>query len=378
MNEQNKMLKEKLVSHLRFEPERAEVLLMVKGKYIVCEPTDSSEKDNSELSSSLEKKYPILHTAVYRPNTERKNKATIKVEGVYFGNVLSRMHKEGREESVCQPTNMSEHETMKLKRSIIKPASLMSKNEILKKTLPATSACKDVQPGFGTPASSSVHAKVPKMAESGVIEVADYIQKTEMQTAVLEPSCHEKTCEPLKVERSSKKLLRTKVHSYDRTEPIDDDVIIHILRLRGKLGWQTELPSCERLAREADVARFQKFTLTKPLLLKDSGEYIYCLERNRKNFKVPYNPYDLEVVSTNTALQSKEYWTITASFVSKFSADHKLGEMEITPVPQWLRERHLYSKLLNLNFFSNFRMKKCFLVWKINARRSKENKTKSI
>ncbi|NXF69959.1 DYH14 protein, partial [Ciccaba nigrolineata] len=340
MNEQNKMLKEKLVSHLRFEPERAEVLLMVKGRYIVCEPTDSSEKDNSELSSSLEKKYPILHTAVYRPNTERKNKATIKVEGVYFENVLSRIHKEGREESVCQPTNMSEHETMKLKRSIIKPASLMSKNEILEKTLPATSACKDVQP--------------------------DYIQKTEMQTAVLEPSCHEKTCEPLKVERSSKKLLRTKVHSYDRTEPIDDDVIIHILRLRGKLGWQTELPSCERLAREADVARFQKFTLTKPLLLKDSGEYIYCLERNRKNFKVPYNPYDLEVVSTNTALQNKEYWTITASFVSKVVCYHKLGEMEITPVPQWLRERHLYSKLLNLNFFSNFRMKKCFLVWKIN------------
>ncbi|CAM9910389.1 unnamed protein product [Bubo scandiacus] len=363
MNEQNKMLKEILVSRLRFEPERAEILLMVKGRYIVCGPTDSSEKDNSELSSSVEKKYPILHTAVYRPNTERKHKATVKVEDVYFGNVLSRIHKEGREESVCQPTNMSEHETMKLKRSIIKPASLMSKNEILKKTLPSTSACKDVRPGFGTPASSSVH---------------DYIQKTEMQTAVLEPSCHEKTCEQLKVERSSKKLLRTKVHSYDRTEPIDDDVIIHILRLRGKLGWQTELPSCERLAREADVARFQKFTLTKPLLLKDSGEYIYCLERNRNNFKVPYNPYDLEVVSTNTALQNKGYWTITASFVSKFSADHKLGEMEITPVPQWLRERHLYSRLLNLNFFSNFRMKKCFLVWKINARRSKENKTKSI
>ncbi|XP_026701779.1 dynein heavy chain 14, axonemal [Athene cunicularia] len=196
-----------------------------------------------------------------------------------------------------------------------------------------------------------------------------------MQTAVLEPSRHEKTCEQLKVQRSSKKLSRNKVRSYDRTEPIDDDVIVHILRLRGKLGWQTELPSCERLAREADVARFQKFTLTKPLPLKDSGEYIYCLARNRNNFKVPYNPYDLEVVSTNTAMQNNEYWTITASFVSKFSAVH--GEIEITPVPQWLHERHLYSRLLNLNLFSNFRMKKCFLVWKINVRRSK-NKTKSV
>ena len=63
---------------------------------------------------------------------------------------------------------MSEHETMKLKRSITKPASLMSKDENLKKTLPTTSACKGVQHGFGTPPLSSVHGKVPKMTESGV------------------------------------------------------------------------------------------------------------------------------------------------------------------------------------------------------------------
>lgn len=44
--------------------------------------------------------------------------------------------------------------------------------------------------------------------------------------------------------------------------PTDDDIIMHILRLRGKLGWQTKLPSCEHLAREADVARLQKFALT--------------------------------------------------------------------------------------------------------------------
>ncbi|XP_032845141.1 dynein axonemal heavy chain 14 isoform X2 [Tyto alba] len=191
---------------------------------------------------------------------------------------------------------------MQLKSSITKPASLVSKSENLKKTLPTTSACKGVQRGFDIPPSSSVH---------------DNIRKTEMQTDVLEPSCHRKTCEQLKVERSSKKPLRPKVHFYDRTEPIDDDVIMHILRLRGKLGWQTELPSREWLAREADVAGLQKLALTKPLLLKDSGEYIYCLQRNRRNFKAPYNPYDLQAVSANTAMQNKEYWTVTASFVSK-------------------------------------------------------------
>ncbi|NXT22632.1 DYH14 protein, partial [Syrrhaptes paradoxus] len=281
MDKQNKTLKEELVSRLRFEPERTEVLLMVKSGDIVCEPADSSEKDNSKLSSSVEKKYPVLRTSVYRGSTERKHIAATKEEGVCFGNVLSRIHQEGREESVCQPTSMSEHETMKLKTSVTKPVSLVSKNENLKKRL------------------------------------ADDIRRTEMQTAVLEPSCHKKTCEQPKVERASEKLGRSRVHSYDRTEPIDDDVILHILRLRGKLGWKTELPSCERLAREADVARLQKFALMRPLLLEDSGEYIYCHQRNRNNFKAPYNPYDLQAVSTNAAVQSKEYWTVTASFVSK-------------------------------------------------------------
>ncbi|NXO58497.1 DYH14 protein, partial [Aramus guarauna] len=317
----------------------------------------------SSQSSSAEKKYPILRTAVYRASTERKHKAEIKEDGVCFGNVLSGIHKEGREESVCQPISMSEHETMKFKRSMTKPVSLMSKNENLKKPLPKASACKGVQHGFGASPSSPVH---------------DNIRKTGMQTAVLEPSCHKKTCEQPKVERSSKKPLGTKVHSYDRTEPVDDDVIMHILRLRGKLGWQTKLPSCKWLTREADVARFQKFTLTRPLLLEDSGEYIYCLQRNRNNLKAPYNPYDLQAVSTNTAMQSKEYWTVTASFVSKVVCYHKLGETEITPVPQWLHERQLYYRLLNLNLFSNFRMKKYFLVWKINVGRSKANKTKSV
>jgi len=49
------------------------------------------------------------------------------------------------------------------------------------------------------------------------VSVADNIRKTETQTAVLEPSCHKKICEQPNVERSSKKPLRTKVHSYDRT-----------------------------------------------------------------------------------------------------------------------------------------------------------------
>lgn len=50
---------------------------------------------------------------------------------------------------------------------------------------------------------------------------------------------------------------------------------------------------------------------------QDDGEYVYCLIRSREDPKAPYNPYDLQVVPANAARQSKEYWTITASFVSK-------------------------------------------------------------
>lgn len=48
MEGQTKTLKEKLVSRLRFEPERTEVLLMVKGRYSVCEPAGRSKEDSSE------------------------------------------------------------------------------------------------------------------------------------------------------------------------------------------------------------------------------------------------------------------------------------------------------------------------------------------
>uniref|UniRef100_A0A7M4E560 Dynein axonemal heavy chain 14 n=1 Tax=Crocodylus porosus TaxID=8502 RepID=A0A7M4E560_CROPO len=93
--------------------------------------------------------------------------------------------------------------------------------------------------------------------------------------------------------------------------------IKHILWLRSKLGWQTELLPRRFSSKEAKMTKIQK-----PLLLKDSGEYVYCLRRGRDNPEAPYNPYDLQVVSANTARHSKEYWTVTASFVSKVDRSH--------------------------------------------------------
>ncbi|XP_072189568.1 dynein axonemal heavy chain 14 [Excalfactoria chinensis] len=342
MDEQNKMLKEQLESHLRFEAERSEVLLMSKGSCIICGPAGNRRKDSSEPLSPVEK-YSILHTAMYRAGTEILHKAEINEEGGVCSEVPSKKHKDEREESVCQHVGGSDHEAMELKMSRAKVASTTTEDN------------------NGILPSSTL-----------------YDRRTEIQKSDLEPNCLKKVCEQPNVECSLKKPIRAKVYSYDETEPTDDDVIMHVLRLRGKLGWQTKLPSCECLAREADVARLQKLALTRPLLPRDSGEYIYCLQKYKNNLRVPYNPYDLQPVSTSAAMHSKEYWTISASFASKFHLNQKLGEMEATPIPQWLRERCLYYRLLNLNLFSNFRMKKFLLHWKINAGRSKANKSKSV
>ncbi|CAM2111263.1 unnamed protein product [Caretta caretta] len=210
-------------------------------------------------------------------------------------------------------------------------------------------------------------------------EMAQYDDKeTEIQTVVSEPSCHTKICKQQKAGTSHNKPIREKVYSYDRTEPFDDDVVKHILRLRGKLGWQTILPPHGYKAEETKMTKIQKIALRRPLLLKDSGEYVYCLRRSRNNPKAPYNPYDLQVVSANTARHNKEYWTVTASFVSKFSVVHKAEGMEIVPVIEWLRERQLYYMICNFNVFSNVRMKTYFSTWKINVRRAKITKSKTM
>uniref|UniRef100_A0A8C7FLK2 Uncharacterized protein n=1 Tax=Oncorhynchus kisutch TaxID=8019 RepID=A0A8C7FLK2_ONCKI len=78
-------------------------------------------------------------------------------------------------------------------------------------------------------------------------------------------------------------------------------VVSHIIRLRGKLGWSTEIP-------DRRIAKGTK---------KDPGEYVYCLMRNRGDLKIQPNPYDLQVVSVQTAKQSCQYWTVSASCIFK-------------------------------------------------------------
>uniref|UniRef100_A0A4W2CTF6 Dynein axonemal heavy chain 14 n=1 Tax=Bos indicus x Bos taurus TaxID=30522 RepID=A0A4W2CTF6_BOBOX len=205
----------------------------------------------------------------------------------------------------------------------------------------------------------------------------DYLQAIRIQQDVL-------TSEPLlgkKKEKSKEKdqthacpkVRKKRLASYDRTEPNDDDVVRHIIKLREKLGWQTVLPR-HSLEYRCFKTATQKILLKEPL--KDDGEFIYCLLR--KNSKALYNPYDLYVVSAHRARHCKEFWIITASFISKVTKIGGEEEIELIPTLEWLLERRCYYLLQQFKIFSNFRINKLFVTWKLTVKRIKTDKSRSL
>ncbi|XP_037593661.1 dynein heavy chain 14, axonemal isoform X4 [Cebus imitator] len=155
-------------------------------------------------------------------------------------------------------------------------------------------------------------------------------------------------------ETSKCKTVRTffeSLKSEKIEEPEDDDVIRNIIRLRDKLGWQTILPQHSLKYGSSKIA-VQKITLKKPL--EDDGEFVYCLPR--KSPKSLYNPYDLQVVSAHTAKHCKEFWIITASFISKvINIVGSIKEVELISTLEWLSERRHYYLLRQFKIFSGFR-----------------------
>ncbi|XP_064451600.1 dynein axonemal heavy chain 14 [Mirounga angustirostris] len=169
------------------------------------------------------------------------------------------------------------------------------------------------------------------------------------------------------------KVKKKRLVSYDTTEPEDDDVTRHIIRLRDKFGWQTMLPQ-HCLEYKSSKIAIQKIILKEPLT--DDGEFVYCLPR--KNHQVLYNPYDLQVVSAHRARHCKEFWIITASFISKVTKIGDVEEIELIPTLEWLLERTCYYLLQQFKIFSNFRVNKSFVTWKLNVRRIKTEKSRSF
>ncbi|XP_078069639.1 dynein axonemal heavy chain 6-like [Mustelus asterias] len=103
----------------------------------------------------------------------------------------------------------------------------------------------------------------------------------------------------------------------------------------------------------------------------DRGDFLYYLTRTRNDPRARYNPYDLQVVSADEAKSYKQYWTISASYVSKITSLYENGGIETISVREWLAERSHFYRVYQLPVFVNFRRWKAFNVWKLNVRNSK-------
>ncbi|XP_004692998.1 PREDICTED: dynein heavy chain 14, axonemal [Condylura cristata] len=207
----------------------------------------------------------------------------------------------------------------------------------------------------------------------------DYLQESVIQQDVpaSEPFPQKKKKEKSKGKKEQTqachKVRATRVVSFDRMEPKGDDVIKHIIRLREKLGWQTVLPQQDVKYKSSKVV-VRETALKAPL--KDDGEFIYCLPQ--KSPKALYNPYDLQVVSAHKARHCKEFWIVTASFVSKVVRIGDTEEVELIPTTEWLLERRCYYFLQKFKIFYNFRIKKSFVAWKSNIKRIKIERSRSL
>uniref|UniRef100_A0A8D2CVT5 Dynein axonemal heavy chain 14 n=1 Tax=Sciurus vulgaris TaxID=55149 RepID=A0A8D2CVT5_SCIVU len=197
---------------------------------------------------------------------------------------------------------------------------------------------------------------VPLKSEKTEEIYQDYYPEsiTQPRTVALQPATHkEKRKSGGKQEHTLAypKARKVSFVSYDKTEPKEDDVIRHITRLREKLGWETDLLPKDLKYHSSKIA-VQKITLKEPL--KDDGEFVYCIPRY--NPEGLYNPYDPQVVKLSGNIE----------------------DVELTPVLEWLSERHFYYLLQRFKIFSKFRMNKAFVTWKLNVKRKKVEKSKSF
>ncbi|XP_031192756.1 dynein heavy chain 14, axonemal isoform X3 [Mastomys coucha] len=173
-------------------------------------------------------------------------------------------------------------------------------------------------------------------------------------------------------ETASTPRKKFQVQVYDRAEPEEADAIKHIFRLREKLEWETPL-------RPSSLKYQPKTVVPKRSLkecLRDDGEFVYCLplENNRGMF----NEYDLQAVSANRAKNCKEFWVVTASFVSKVTKTGiNMEEVELIPTLDWLSERYYFYLLQKFKIFYNFRINKAFVTWKLNVKRCKTEASRS-
>ncbi|KAI9363382.1 dynein heavy chain and region D6 of dynein motor-domain-containing protein [Zopfochytrium polystomum] len=88
-----------------------------------------------------------------------------------------------------------------------------------------------------------------------------------------------------------------------------------------------------------------------------------------------YNPYNLEIVDYIDVDKKNGYFTLSSQGLTRFN---ELGHGDFTPLHQWLREHHLFHKLLKIRFFANYRIWSCFISWRRTVLRTKIKTAKRL
>ncbi|XP_070181014.1 dynein axonemal heavy chain 6-like [Littorina saxatilis] len=179
----------------------------------------------------------------------------------------------------------------------------------------------------------------------------------------------------------SKVLSYLKKNKYDDRVPDNDSVFDNMVEMRQRLGWVTDIPrhgpDCKK-----DMFKLGDKPLNEKEALKakdDDGQFLYCLPRNQSNPRARYNPYDLQVVSPNTARGRPIYWTVSASYITMCDERvHHDDQTSTTPALWWLWERRLFYMVFEFPVFVKFRLWKAFQLWKYSIRHHKNSGNKAV
>lgn len=171
------------------------------------------------------------------------------------------------------------------------------------------------------------------------------------------------------------------MNKYDNSVPENDKGVDNIVKMRDCLGWLTQLPrhgpGCKKVM---ETLKDKPLSEKEALKAKDDdGQFLYCLPRNSSNLRARYDPYDLQVVSANTAHKYSLYWTISATSVTM--CDERGQQDDLTNTTRalwWLWERRLFYKVFGFPVFVKFRLWKTFQLWKYSIRHTKNSSNKAI
>ncbi|KAJ3183889.1 Dynein heavy chain 6, axonemal [Geranomyces variabilis] len=120
---------------------------------------------------------------------------------------------------------------------------------------------------------------------------------------------------------------------------------------------EDEAPASSKTTNElfAFISYLEAHPQTKEFL------YLNPVKLSVKRGQPLFNPYYLEIVDYADVDKAGGYYTISAAGVTHFDAQ---GHGDFTPLAQWRREYQLFHSLLKITFFGQYRLWKCFSLWK--------------